>query len=337
MIPRTFKGDGTMWFKDNRNLRGYLVKTQSVPTHGRKTKLGRPRVWISAIWKRLGAMGLVVILLAAACAPSTTASPTAPATGSMETSVPTSTTEGSGPSPTPAGPTAASVQAYANPITESMLAALNNNDYAGFSKDLDQSAKNAITSSAFSQLYDQIKSTIGNYESVLFFSFAVQEPNTTVNYIAHYTNEPAGVSVMVAFQKVDSTHEVSGFTLASPKLLGQSIDVTEIRSYADPATENVLVSLNSNDYASFSKDFNQQMKSGLDQTSFDQLYNMIKTKVGDYVSMEFESVTVQNNVTTVKYLAQYTDEPSGVWITISFDSNQKVAGLFFNSPKILEQ
>jgi hypothetical protein len=316
-----------MWFKDNRNLKGYRVEIPSVATHSRRTRLGRRHALGSAVWKRLGALGLTVILLAAACAPAATPAPT--------TIGPT--TEGSSPTPTPAGPTAASVQAYANPITESMLAALNNNDYAGFSKDLDQSAKNAITSSAFSQLYDQIKSTIGNYESVLFFSFAVQEPNTTVNYIAHYTNEPAGVSVMVAFQKVDSTHEVSGFTLASPKLLGQSIDVTEIRSYADPATENVLVSLNSNDYASFSKDFNQQMKSGLDQTSFDQLYNMIKTKVGDYVSMEFESVTVQNNVTTVKYLAQYTDEPSGVWITISFDSNQKVAGLFFNSPKILEQ
>jgi uncharacterized protein YozE (UPF0346 family) len=324
-----------MWLKDNKNLRVCSIEAPSVPTHSRRTRLGRRRVPGSAIWKHLEAMGLAVILLAAACAPATTPSPTALSTSAPTTVAPT--IEGSSPTPTPAGPTADRVQAYANPITESMLAALNNNDYAAFSKDLGQTAKNTITSSVFSQLYDQINATIGSYESVLFFGFAVQEPNTTVSYIAHYTNEPAGVSVTVVFQTVNSTHLVAGFTLDSPKLRGQSINVTQIRSYADPATENVLMSLNNDDYASFSKDFNQQMKSTINQTSFDQIYNMMKTKVGNYGSMEFESVAVQNNVTIVKYLAQYTDEPSGVWVTISFDSNQKVAGLYFNSPKITEQ
>jgi hypothetical protein len=250
---------------------------------------------------------------------------------STPTSTPTPTPS---PTPTPAGPTEASVQAFANPVTENMLVALNNNDYADFSKDLDQTAKSTITSAIFSQLYNQIKSSIGGYESALFFGFSIQEPNTTVSYIAQYSNEPAGVTVTVVFQTVNSTYYVRGFTLDSPKLRGQSIDVTQIRAYADPATENVLISLNNNDYASFSKDFDQQMKSAINQTSFNQLYSMIQTKAGNYVSMEFESVTVQNNVTTIKYLTQYTDEPAGVWVTISFDSNQKVAGLFFNSPEI---
>jgi hypothetical protein len=241
------------------------------------------------------------------------------------------------PTPTPTEPTTASVQAYANPIVESMLVALNNDDYSSFSKDLDQTAKNAITSSVFSQLHDQVKSTVGSYESVLFFAFSVQEPNTTVAYIAHYTDEPAGVTLTAVFQTINSTHYVQGFALDSPKLRGQSIDVSQIRSYADQTTENVLTALNDDDYAAFIEDFNQQMKSVTSQTSFDQLYDMIKTKVGKYVSMEFESVTEQNNIITVRYLTQYTNEPSGVWITISFDSSQKVAGLFFNSPKIKGQ
>lgn len=265
----------------------------------------------------LGVIIIISLVVLTACTSSAT-------TSSITTS----------PSPSPTGPSVTTVQSYADPIIRDMLVSLNNNDYAGFSKYLDQTAGSAITSTVFSKLYDQIKSLIGSYESVLFFGFSAQEPNTTVSYIAHYTDEPAGVTVTAVFQTISSTHYVHGFTLNSPKLRGQSIDVSRIRSYADPETENVLTSLNDNYYNAFSKDFNQQMKSAINQGSFNQLYTMIKTKAGYYVSKQFESITVQNSVTTVKYLAQYSNEPTGVWVIISFDSNQKVAGLFFNSPKI---
>ena len=65
-----------------------------------------------------------------------------------------------------------------------------------------------------------------------------------------------------------------------------------------------------------------------------KLYNQLKSNVGDYQSKAFEAASLQNNIYTVIYLAQYTDEPSGVWVTISFDSSQKIAGLYFISPKL---
>lgn len=275
----------------------------------------------------LGILIISLLMLTACTAKSTPETTPGSSYIGTATSTPTLTTA-------PAGTTAASVQAYATPTVESMLVSLDNNDYAGFSKDLDQTAKSAITSNVFSQLYDQIKATIGSYESVVFFGSSTKEADTTVSYIAHYTNEPAGVTVTVVFQTVNSTRYVHGFTLDSPELRGQSIDVSKIRSYADPATENILVSLNNDDYSTFSKDLNQQMKTVASQTSFGQIYNMIKTKAGKYKSMQFESVSEQNNVVTVKYLTQYTEEPSGVWVTIQFDSSQEVAGLFFNSPRI---
>ena len=37
----------------------------------------------------------------------------------------------------------------------------------------------------------------------------------------------------------------------------------KVAAYADPATENILIAMNNGDYASFSKDFNDTMKSEL--------------------------------------------------------------------------
>jgi len=65
-----------------------------------------------------------------------------------------------------------------------------------------------------------------------------------------------------------------------------------------------------------------------------KLYKQIQSAVGNYQSKEFGIVSTLNNIVTIKYHAKYTLEPGGVWVTISFDSDQKVAGLYFNSPKL---
>lgn len=282
---------------------------------------------IRAVYVGITVMVIFLVLIAGCSSSTPTTKVSSPvttsSTGTTTTGYPTTTLTG--------------IQIYANPITENMLTALSNNDYAGFAKDMDQAAKNAISATAFSQLYDKIKNIIGTYESALFFGSSTQGSNTTVNYIAHYTDEPAGVSVLVVFQTVNGTHYVHGFTLDSPKLRGQTIDVSQIRVYADAETENVLVSLSNNDYTAFSKNLDKAMKSAFSKTSFNQLYNKIKTTVGNYTSKEFESASTQNNIITIKYLTKYTDEPSGVWVTISFNADQQIAGLLFNSPKLIGQ
>jgi len=68
--------------------------------------------------------------------------------------------------------------------------------------------------------------------------------------------------------------------------------------------------------------------------AFTRLYNLISSTVGDYQSKEFEITTVANNIFTIQYYAQYSQEPAGVWVSISFDSKRKIAGLYFNSPEL---
>ncbi len=118
------------------------------------------------------------------------------------------------------------------------------------------------------------------------------------------------------------------------------VDVGKVREYADPMAENILLSLTNNDYGAFTRDFDQTMKDTLTQARFDQLYSMIKTKVGDYVSKEYLSGENQGGYITVHYKAKYANEPAGVAVNVSFktvDSKPYVAGLWFDSPRLRAQ
>ncbi len=227
------------------------------------------------------------------------------------------------------------IKSNTDPITENILSGLNKGDYALFSQNFAQSFKSTLDRTAFEQLSNQLKNTIGNYQTKAFFDANAQGSIVTVAYICRYTNEPAGVTVIETFNVTNSVYSVEGLTLNSPKLAGQSLDVTTLRTYADGETENILNALNDSDHAAFSKDLNQTMKDTMTKTAFTNLSNQLKTTVGNYQSKVFEAATTANNIITVQYLASYSAEPDGVWITISFDSNKKIAGLYFNSPKLL--
>jgi hypothetical protein len=226
------------------------------------------------------------------------------------------------------------VPSYADAMTENILKSLNANDYDSFSRDFDQTLKDVLTKATFDKLYNQIKPTVGDYRSKLFVSFSAHGDNTTMLYIASYSLESAGVSVSVVFQELDGMNYVHGLNLDSPILRGQPIDVKELRAYADYITEKTLVALTQNDHAGFIIDLDRTMQNVENQTTFDQLYQLIKTTVGDYISITFVSASVLDSNTTARYFAKYTDEPDGVWVTISFDSDHLISGLYFSSPKL---
>jgi hypothetical protein len=228
------------------------------------------------------------------------------------------------------------VRSSVDPIVTNIMTSLNNNDYTGFSRNFSQTMKNAINQSAFTKLCNQMQSDVGDYQSDVFYSAANKAGLTNLVYFAQYSKEPAGVSVSLSVQSVNGAYQVQGLVFNSPDLSGKPIDVSQLRGYADTETGNALVSLQNNDYAGFTKDFNQEMKNAISQSAFTKLYNLISSTVGDYQSKEFEIVTTANNIFTIEYYAQYTLEPAGVWVSISFDNNQKISGLYFNSQKLAQ-
>jgi hypothetical protein len=101
-----------------------------------------------------------------------------------------------------------------------------------------------------------------------------------------------------------------------------------------------LTALNSGDYAAFSKDFDEAMKKAIPETDFQEMAAAFDEKIGDYVSKKYVSRQdeVQKIYTVVIYQAEFTREPAGVKVTITFletvGGEVLVSGLFFNSPKL---
>ena len=67
----------------------------------------------------------------------------------------------------------------ANPILDTVLNGFTAGDYALYSKDFDDTLKDAITDKKFSQVRDQMLKKIGGYESRRYFG-CLEQGNITV-------------------------------------------------------------------------------------------------------------------------------------------------------------
>jgi hypothetical protein len=114
-------------------------------------------------------------------------------------------------------------------------------------------------------------------------------------------------------------------------------------AYAEPIVDNILAGIKDRDYAVFSRDFSDTMKTLMPEDSLGSLAELLASKVGEYQSKSFAQAAdvTQNGAqyTVVTYTAKFSDEPGDVLIIVTFsgDAEKKVDGLFFNSPKLREQ
>ena len=136
------------------------------------------------------------------------------------------------------------------------------------------------------------------------------------------------IAVIVAVAVSGGCMEKSGVEVA---------DVEQVRGYADPVTENILVAMNEGDYAIYSEDFDQTMKNAMTEAVFDETNTVIRSKIGDYVSKEFWKAESKDQYTIVYYRAKFTDEPADVTVRVVFqeiNGEMKVSGLWFDSPEL---
>lgn len=115
------------------------------------------------------------------------------------------------------------------------------------------------------------------------------------------------------------------------------VDVSQVRSYADPITENILTATNTDDYAKYSEHFDGIMKSALPEAVFRQQNAIIKTKIGEYTAKEFWKIETQNQYTVVYYKARFTWESGDVIVQVAFrevSGQNLVSGLWLDSPNL---
>lgn len=115
------------------------------------------------------------------------------------------------------------------------------------------------------------------------------------------------------------------------------VDAEQVREYADPITENILLAMNEDDYTKYSDNFDQTMRNAIPSAVFNETNAMIKSKIGDYVSKEFRKAEGKDQYTIVYYNARFVDEPGDVTVRIVFqeiNGEMKVSGLWLDSPKL---
>ena len=96
------------------------------------------------------------------------------------------------------------------------------------------------------------------------------------------------------------------FLLSMPLLSGCG----KTAQWADPMVENVLVSINNEDYSSFIKDFGDDLIKEIPQDKYLEVINSIKGDFGKYIegSKKMFSVNINNNITTTEYNSKFENK-----------------------------
>ena len=106
-----------------------------------------------------------------------------------------------------------------------------------------------------------------------------------------------------------------------------ALNESEVRAYADPATETLLQGLSQGALDMYVQYGNDEFKDAVTQGIFDEVADQIQAQFGDYVSKEFLSAEMQQGYVVVHYKATYTDGEIGVRTV--FDDSHEIAGQFF--------
>lgn len=112
------------------------------------------------------------------------------------------------------------------------------------------------------------------------------------------------------------------------KLEGEARD--DALAYIDPITENLLEGLTTRDYATFSQDFNDEMKTSIDTTRFEALAKQLDDQIGAYQSHSIDTVTDFGKMITAEYQSVFakTDKVKIV-VTVTKEEPHQVTGLYF--------
>ena len=111
---------------------------------------------------------------------------------------------------------------YAADMTDALLQAVTDKDYASFSLNLSRDMKGEIPEDKFNRMAADFSELIGTYTGEREYILTHEDGDTaTVMYRAEYTGEPEGVSVTIAFAVEGEYVEIIALYFNSPKLRGE--------------------------------------------------------------------------------------------------------------------
>jgi len=108
-------------------------------------------------------------------------------------------------------------------------------------------------------------------------------------------------------------------------------DRDAVLAFSEAKSENLLAGMNANDYAMFSRDFDQEMLNAMPQAEFDTLKKDRDAKLGRYLSRKVNSVVQDGDFYSVIYDAKFEkDDAVTVRVVFRAADPHEVSGLWFN-------
>lgn len=120
---------------------------------------------------------------------------------------------------------------------------------------------------------------------------------------------------------------------AAPQV-GQLTDA-DVRAFADPIADNLLMSMNTSDYVQYTRDFDTTFKGNLPQVAFETINSRRIETVGKYISKEYWQMSQKTEKVIVAYRAKFGQEQLDVLVTIYFkniEGKWYIDGTYFDSP-----
>lgn len=105
------------------------------------------------------------------------------------------------------------IRGFADTKTESMLTALNNDNYTDFSRDFNQQMRESIPVNKFGEMTAIIKSKFGKYISMEFVGIEIRENYITVVYKGKFSQGQDSVLIRSIFTQDNGKIVVAGFWL----------------------------------------------------------------------------------------------------------------------------
>jgi hypothetical protein len=107
------------------------------------------------------------------------------------------------------------VRAFADPIAENLLQAMNTSDYAQYTRDFDEAFKKNLSQNAFKTINSLRIETVGSYVSKEYWQMAQKNDKITVAYRAKFTDDPS-VIFTAYFKNIEGKWYVDGTYYDSP-------------------------------------------------------------------------------------------------------------------------
>jgi len=110
----------------------------------------------------------------------------------------------------------------------------------------------------------------------------------------------------------------------------------DIATYANPLADNLIAGILTRDYATFSKDFDATMQTGIPETGFQDLLKFLDERVGACTSHELTQTGVVDNYPVAIYTLQCENSKKGVFVKIAMTPEEphKVTGLYFDGAEL---